>query len=51
VDERIRHQLENIDLGFLDQLQAGDVLFIDNSHGSFQNSDFTAFLRPSMTIA
>lgn len=40
-DEVIRSKLEDIDLAVFDELEAGDVLFIDNSHYSFMNSDVT----------
>lgn len=37
----IRSRLEDVDLGIFDMLERGDVLFIDNSHRSFMNSDVT----------
>jgi hypothetical protein len=41
-DKIIRQPLENMnDLSFADELQANDILFIDNSHRSFPNSDVT----------
>ena len=40
-DEVIRSKLEDVDLTVFDRLEAGDVLFIDNSHRSFMNSDVT----------
>ena len=41
-DKVIRQPLENLnDLTFVDELQANDILFIDNSHRSFPNSDVT----------
>lgn len=40
-DEVIRRNVEAVDLTVFDQLQAGDTLFIDNSHRSFMNSDVT----------
>ena len=43
-DQVIRSPLENIDLSIFDTLQAGDVLFIDNSHRSFMNSDVTVVM-------
>jgi Methyltransferase domain len=39
----IRQPLESVDTGIFEELQAGDVLFIDNSHCVFQNSDVTVF--------
>jgi hypothetical protein len=37
----IRERIEDIDLSLFDNLQAGDTVFIDNSHRSFMNSDVT----------
>lgn len=34
---------EDIDIGFFDTLTAEDILFVDNSHRSFPNSDVTVF--------
>ena len=34
-----REPLEDIDLSIFDELEAGDTLFVDNSHRSFMNSD------------
>jgi len=42
-DTVIRQPLENTDLAVFSQLAAGDTIFIDNSHQSFQNSDVTVF--------
>jgi hypothetical protein len=42
-DEVIRTPLENCDLRVFEDLGPEDVLFIDNSHRSFQNSDVTVF--------
>lgn len=39
----VREPFENVDLGLLAQLQANDVLFIDNSHRVLPNSDATVF--------
>jgi hypothetical protein len=42
----IRKRFEDIDESvYLDTLTAGDVVFIDNSHRSFQSSDVTVFLQ------
>ena len=56
-DEIIRSPLEETDLRIFDQLEAGDFLFIDNSHRVFQNSDVTVFflevlprLKPGITV-
>lgn len=43
-DEVIRQGLESCDLAIFDQLQAGDVLFLDGSHRVFMNSDVTVFM-------
>ncbi|MFI5294183.1 MAG: class I SAM-dependent methyltransferase [Thermodesulfovibrionales bacterium] len=44
-DALIQKPLELIDLEIFDELEAGDILFIDNSHRVFMNSDATvAFL-------
>lgn len=40
-DEVIRSPLEDCDLAVFDRVQAGDVVFIDNSHRVFTNSDVT----------
>lgn len=40
-DELIRDALENIDLGLFTELEAGDIIFVDNSHRVFMNSDVT----------
>jgi hypothetical protein len=42
-DRSIRKPLEDTDPEVFAELAAGDVLFIDNSHRSFQNSDVTVF--------
>jgi hypothetical protein len=43
-DEVIRQPLEKMDLTVFEQLQPGDVLFVDNSHRSFMNSDVTVVM-------
>ena len=43
-DEIFRSPLEKFNLALFDQLKAGDVLFVDNSHQSFMNSDVTTFM-------
>jgi hypothetical protein len=40
-DEVIRRPLEDVDLSVFDDLRAGDVVFVDNSHRVFTNSDAT----------
>jgi hypothetical protein len=42
-DEPIRLPLEDADLSLFANLEAGDVVFIDNSHQVFMNSDTTVF--------
>ena len=56
-DEVVRSPLEDVDLSIFDSLVAGDVLFIDNSHVVFENSDATVTflevlprLKPGITI-
>jgi len=56
-DRVIRQPLENADLSLFDELDAGDFLFIDNSHRVFQNSDATVFfldvlprLKPGVVV-
>jgi hypothetical protein len=38
----IRERLEDTDLAIFDELESRDILFIDNSHQVFMNSDVTA---------
>ncbi len=42
-DEVHRVGVECLDLAIMERLSPGDVVFIDNSHRSFQNSDVTVF--------
>lgn len=42
-DEVIRKPFESIDLKIVDQLEANDILFIDNSHRILPNSDSMVF--------
>ena len=42
-DEVVRQPLEDLDVAFFDDLDTNDILFIDSSHRSFQNSDVTVF--------
>ena len=42
-DRVIRKPLEDADPTLFNELEAGDVLFIDNSHRVFQNSDVAVF--------
>ena len=43
-DEIIRRPVENTDLSMFEKLEAGDVVFVDNSHRSFMNSDVTVVM-------
>ena len=56
-DEIIRQPFEKIDTDFLLQLEAGDILFIDNSHRVLPNSDAMVFfmeilpqLKPGVVV-
>jgi Methyltransferase domain len=42
-DEIIRAPFEEADLSVYARVQAGDIVFVDNSHRALQNSDATAF--------
>lgn len=42
-DEAIRLPLEDCDLALFERLDEGDILFVDNSHRCFMNSDVTVF--------
>jgi hypothetical protein len=42
-DEVVRKPLEDIDLSLFDQLCEGDILYVDNSHRAFMNSDAVVF--------
>jgi hypothetical protein len=42
-DEVIRQPLERCDPALFQTLEAGDILFLDSSHRSFQGSDVTVF--------
>jgi hypothetical protein len=43
-DHLYRQPLEDLDLKLFEKLEAGDVVFVDNSHRSFMNSDVTVFM-------
>ncbi|CUR60008.1 conserved hypothetical protein [metagenome] len=47
-DEVVRSPFEDIDLDLLDRLGPGDMLFVDNSHRAFTNSDVTVFFTESL---
>jgi hypothetical protein len=42
-DRVVRTRLEDADLSVFDELEAGDILFMDGTHRLFMNSDVTAF--------
>ncbi|WP_340644139.1 class I SAM-dependent methyltransferase [Phenylobacterium sp.] len=42
-DRVIRQPLERVDIAMFAGLEAGDILFLDSSHRSFQGSDVTVF--------
>ena len=42
-DEVMRTTCENVEPGFFEELGAEDMLFVDNSHRAFPNSDVTVF--------
>lgn len=47
-DEMHRCGFEDFDLARMDDLEAGDVVFIDNSHRSLPNSDVTVFFMEAL---
>ncbi len=47
-DEIIRMPFESVDTGWLADLEAGDILFIDNSHRMLPNSDATVFFLETL---
>lgn len=42
-DQTVRARCEDVPHSFFEQLRSDDLLFVDNSHRSFQNSDVTVF--------
>ena len=40
-DDVIRQPVEGVDIAIFEELEAGDILFVDNSHRVFMNSDAT----------
>ena len=40
-DKVVRHPVENVDPSVFQELESGDILYIDNSHRAFMNSDVT----------
>ena len=56
-DRVIRRPLEDVDLGVVDELEPGDMLYVDGSHRCFMNSDVTVLfldvlprLRPGVLV-
>jgi hypothetical protein len=49
-DEVIRHPCEDMDLTFFADLPGDAMLFVDNSHRSFQNSDVTVFFMEILPV-
>jgi predicted O-methyltransferase YrrM len=47
-DEVVRSRMEEVPRGFWDEIGSEDLLFIDNSHRSFANSDVTVFFTEVM---
>lgn len=47
-DEVMRMPFENVDASFIELLEAGDVLFIDNSHRILPNSDAMVFFSETL---
>jgi len=43
-DQIIRRPVEETDLAIFQRLESGDILFIDSSHCSYQNSDVTVLM-------
>ncbi len=41
-DEMMRNRVENVDISLFQELQAGDIVFVDSSHRVLMNSDVTA---------
>ena len=49
-DEVIRRPCEDLDTGFFAGLPGDTLLFVDNSHRSFQNSDVTVFFMEILPV-
>jgi hypothetical protein len=49
-DTIVRQPFENADLGLFASLKRGDVVFVDNSHRIFPNSDATVFFMDVLPI-
>lgn len=49
-DARVRKPFEETDLSIFSGLAAGDVVFVDNSHRCFMNSDATVFFTEVLPV-
>jgi hypothetical protein len=49
-DTIVRQPFENADLGLFSNLKRGDIVFVDNSHRIFPNSDATVFFMDVLPI-
>jgi hypothetical protein len=49
-DVIIRQPFENADLGLFSSLKSGDIVFVDNSHRIFPNSDATVFFMEVLPL-
>jgi len=49
-DEVIRRPCEDVDMGFFADLPGDTLLFVDNSHRAFQNSDVTVFFMEILPV-
>ena len=47
-DEMVRSRLEEVPRGFWESVGPEDLLFVDNSHRSFPNSDVTVFFTEAL---
>lgn len=48
--EIVRKPFEDVDMRWLAELEAGDILFIDNSHRMLPNSDATVFFLETLPV-
>jgi predicted O-methyltransferase YrrM len=49
-DDVIRQPFENTDLSLFTSLKSGDIVFVDNSHRIFPNSDATVFFMDVLPV-
>jgi len=49
-DSVVREPFENADLGLFAALKSGDIVFVDNSHRIFPNSDATVFFMDVLPV-